>query len=242
MASVKVKFRPSTTDTHEGTIFYQILHERKQRQIFSDYHIFPAEWDGKRSTVILNPKSERLPHILSIRERMRWDVDRLNKIIRKLNNEGFIYTAEDVIDEFNRHANEYSFFNYMIGVIIKLKQNGKIRTAETYVSTLNSFRRFRKGEDIMLDCLNSEIMEAYQAWHHQRGVSPNTISFYTRIIRAAYNRAVEEGIIENRNPFRHVYTGIDKTIKRALPLQFIKKIKGLDLSLMQNLTMHVICL
>ncbi len=55
-----------------------------------------------------------------------------------------------------------------------------------------------------------------------RGVAPNTISFYTRILRAVYNRAVEDDIIENRNPFRHVYTGVDKTVKRALPLAVIK--------------------
>lgn len=26
----------------------------------------------------------------------------------------------------------------------------------------------------------------------------------------------KEGVIEDRNPFRHVYTGVDKTTKRAL--------------------------
>lgn len=83
----------------------------------------------------------------------------------------------------------------------------------------------------MLDCLTSEIMEEYEAWHKGRGVAPNTISFYTRILRAAYNRAVEDDIIENRNPFRKVYTGVDKTVKRALPLPVIKSIKALDLTL-----------
>ena len=29
MASIKVKFRPSTVADHEGTIYYQIIHERK---------------------------------------------------------------------------------------------------------------------------------------------------------------------------------------------------------------------
>ena len=235
MASVKIKFKSSSIPGKEGTIFYQILHERKQRQLFSDYHVFPSEWDEKRSIVTTMLKSERKPLILSIRERIRWDVERLGKIIRKLDKEGLAYTVDDVIDEFNRHVNEYSLFNYMESHIIKLKHNGKIRTAETYVSALNSFKKFRKEEDIMLDCLTSEIMEAYEAWHQQRGVAPNTISFYTRILRAVYNRAVEDEIIDNRNPFRHVYTGVDKTIKRALPLSAIKKIRSLDLSMTPEL-------
>lgn len=235
MASIKVKFRPSTVADHEGTIYYQIIHERKVRQLLSDYKVYPSEWDESRSMVTTTQKSERKSFILSIRERIRWDVERLTKIDRKLDANGLIYTADDVIDEFNRYANEYSVFNFMESIIAKLKQNGKVRTSETYKSTLNSFKKFRQDEDIMLDCLTSEIMEAYEAWHHKRGVAPNTISFYTRILRAVYNRAVEDDIIENRNPFRHVYTGVDKTVKRALPLVLIKKIKALDLSLNPSL-------
>lgn len=235
MASVKVKFKASSLPDHEGTIFYQIIHERKQRQLFTDYHVISSEWDVKRSTVFTNHKGERKSFILSIRERIRWDVERLNKIIRKLDKNGLTYTSDDIIDEYNRLVSEYSVFNFLESLIAKLKQNGKLRTSETYKATLNSFKKFRNDEDLMLDSLNSEIMEAYEAWHHHRGVSPNTISFYTRILRAVYNRAVEEEIIENRYPFRRVYTGVDKTIKRALPIQDIKKIKGLDLSFIPEL-------
>lgn len=235
MTSIKVKFRPSTVAANEGTIYYQIIHERKVRQLLSNYKVFPHEWDDNRSIVIYSPQSERKPFILSIRERIRWDVERLTKIDRKLDADGLAYTADDVIDEFNRYSHEYSLFNFMESVIIKLKQSGKTRTSETYFVTLNSFKKFRNGEDIMLDSLTSEVMEAYEAWHKQRGIAPNTISFYTRILRAVYNRAVEQDIIENRNPFRHVYTGVDKTVKRALSLAVIKKIKALDLSLTPSL-------
>ena len=231
MASIKVKFRPSTVADREGTIYYQIIHERKVRQFISNYKIFPAEWNESRSMVATSYKSERKSFILSIRERIRWDLERLTRIDRRLDANGLTYTADDVIDEFNRYAHEYSLFNFMENIIAKLKKNGKVRTSETYKSTLNSFKKFRHDEDIMLDCINSEIMEAYEAWHKERGVAPNTISFYTRILRAVYNRAVEDEIIENRNPFRHVYTGVDKTVKRALPLVIIKKIKALDLSM-----------
>ena len=241
MASIKVKYRPSTIADHEGAIYYQIIHERKVRQLNTEYHVMPDEWDESRSMVTTKQTSERKSFILSIRERIRWDVERLTKIDKRLDSEGLSYTTDDVIDEFRRYAKEYSLFNFMESLIIKFKQNGNIRTSETYTAALNSFKKFlasqaskddyRKDEDIMLDCLTSEIMEAYEAWHKQRGNSPNTISFYTRILRAVYHRAVEDDIIENRNPFRHVYTGVDKTIKRALPLSTIKKIKGLDLSI-----------
>lgn len=231
MTSIKIKFHPSSVSHNEGTIYYQIIHDRKQRQFFTDYHVFPGEWDESRSMVTTATSSERKSLMLSIRESIKGDIERLNKIIRKLDDKGMSYSVSDVIEEFERHLHEYSMFNYMENLIVKLKQNGKVRTSETYNCALNSFRKFRNGNDIMLDCLSSDIMESYEAWHRKRGIAPNTISFYTRILRATYNRAVEDEIIENRNPFRHVYTGVDKTIKRALPLLAIKKIKILDLSM-----------
>jgi len=241
MASIKVKFRPSTIQGQEGTVYYQIIHERKVRQIFSDYHILATEWDKNRSMVITTRQDKRKNFVQSVRNYINRDIERLSKIVRTLDNNGVSYTADDIIDEFNRYANEYTLFNFMESIIIRLKQNGKIRTSETYSATLKSFKKFlasqtydinyRDDNDIMLDSINSEIMEAYEAWHQSRGVLPNTISFYTRILRAVYNRAVENEIIENRHPFRHVYTGVDKTVKRALPLSAIKKIKALDLSL-----------
>ena len=52
-----------------------------------------------------------------------------------------------------------------------------------------------------------------------------------RGLRAIYNRAVERGLVVQRNPFKHVYTGIDKTVKRAVPAEVIRQIRDLDLTL-----------
>ncbi|MDE6329575.1 MAG: site-specific integrase [Muribaculaceae bacterium] len=231
MTSIKVKFRPSSVVGHEGTIYYQIIHDRKVRQLNSEHKIFASEWDNARSMVTISRKSARKPRILEIREHIIRDMERLTKIRNQFDSNGLAYTVDDVADEFQRYNHDFSLFNFMESIIVKLRRNDKIRTSETYRSTLNSFKKFRNGRDIMLDRISPEMMEAYEAWLKGRGVAPNTISFYTRILRAVYNRAVDGDIINNRNPFRHVYTGIDKTVKRALPLNLIKKIKALDLSL-----------
>ena len=239
MASIKVKFRASTVEGNKGAIYYQIIHEHKVRQLSTDYRVVSEEWDESRSMVRHVRSDERKPFIRSIREGIRLDMERLRKIVRRLDSDGLAYTADDVVDEYRRYVSEYSLFNYMESLIMKFRQNGKMRTSETYTAALHSFRKFLEeaetlsdlmpDHDIMLDCLNSDIMETYEAWHKSHGNTPNTISFYTRIIRAVYNRAVEDGVIENHNPFRHVYTGVDKTVKRAIPLSQVRKIKMLDL-------------
>lgn len=45
MATVKVKFRPSTVTDRPGTIVYFITHHRIVRQITTEYKVFPYEWD-----------------------------------------------------------------------------------------------------------------------------------------------------------------------------------------------------
>ncbi len=230
MATVKVKFRPSTVAGREGTVYYQIIHERRVRQLITSFRIHESEWDAARSMVRISHSSERRNHLLAMRDAIRRDLDRLVRIDRHLDARGIQYTSDDVIDEYLRYTSRYTLFNYAEEIIDKLRRNGKTRTSETYRATLNSFRKFRKDEDIMLDNINGDIMEAYEARLRDRGLTQNSISFYTRILRAVYNRAVENDIIEDRNPFRHVYTGVDKTVRRALPLATIRKIKMIDLS------------
>ena len=229
MASLKVKFRASTIEGKEGSIYYQIIHERKIRYIATAYRIYSWEWDEKRSTVTSTSQSSRKNEIMSIREKIRRDKERFTKIRRKLEAESLSYTADDVKDEFSRYSREFTLCRYTQNLIMKLRISGKIRTSETYCAALRSFRKFREGKDVMLDSLTAETITGYQNWLAAKGLTPNSISFYNRILRAVYNRAVSEGITENRHPFRNAYTGIGKTIKRALSIETIKKIRKLRL-------------
>ena len=234
MASIKVKFRPSTSENKEGTIYYQIIQNRVIRQLKTDYRLFMHEWDEDNNAIIITNNS-RLNYLQSIEERIDWDIKRLQSIINQLENKRVKYTADDIISTFQKQSNEQSLFNFMQGVIAQLQQMGKQRTSETYRATLRSFMNFRVDKDILLEDIDSDTMLMYEAYLRNRGLTKNTTSFYMRILRAVYNRAVEKDLIVNRNPFKHVYTGIDKTVKRAIPLKAIKQIKNLDLSLQPSL-------
>ena len=234
MASVKVKFRPSTIEGKEGTVYYQIIQNRVIRQLKTDYRIFTDEWNENGSCIIVG-SSERSNLLLSLQERMEWDLKRLDMIIRQLDNRKAGYTADDIVASFQSNTEGQSFFNFMQGIIARLKQMGKIRTAENYSCTLKSFMQFRGDRDILLSEIDSDLMQLYEAYLHGKGAVRNTSSFYMRILRAVYNRALEKELMEQRNPFRHVYTGVDKTVKRAVPLSAIKRMKNLDLSLQPNL-------
>ena len=234
MASIKVKFRPSTNEDKEGTIYYQIIQNRVIRQLKTDYRLFIHEWNEAKSSIVLSNNS-RQNYLHSIEERIDWDIKRLQSIINQLENKRVKYTADDVVSTFQKQSKEHSLFNFMQGVIAQLQQMGKQRTSETYRCTLKSFMQFREDKDVLLEDVDSDLMLMYEAYLRNKGLTKNSTSFYMRILRAVYNRAVEKDLTTNRNPFKHVYTGIDKTIKRAIPLKAVKQIKNLDLSLQPSL-------
>lgn len=231
MASIKLKFKSSTLKDHEGTVYYQVIHGRRVRQLFTKYHLYINEWDENKSSVRIVAENGRTAFLQSVKERIRWDIERLNKIVRGFEHRSLPYTVDDIADEFEQYNRECSLFNFMENLIAKFIQNSKARTSETYRAALNSFKKYRRNEDVMLHEITSDMMCDYEGWLNSCGVLANTVSFYMRILRATYNRAVENGKIEDRRPFRHVYTGVDKTVKRALPISVIRKIKSLDLSL-----------
>lgn len=141
MATIKVKYRPSTMDGKEGSVYFQIIHNRVPRHIPTDYHIYQDEWDDKRQTVITSSDSKRKSLIQQIRDRLRWDLDRLNRIIHSLGSKATDYTADDVVEEFKRCSKEYSLI-FMENLITKLKQNNRVGTADNYQATLNSVKKF----------------------------------------------------------------------------------------------------
>ena len=234
MISVKVKFRPSTVVGKEGVIYYQIIQNRIVRQLTTNYRIFPEEWDESNARLIIG-NTPRSNHLLSLKSCIDWDMKRIQMIINRLTERNIPFSTNDIITAFQRQADEQSLFNFMGNVITQLKKIGKLRTAETYTATLRSFMRFRNDTDVLLDDITPELIEMYEAYLQNNGVVRNTSSFYMRILRAVYNRAVEKEFVKQRNPFKTVYTGVDKTAKRALPLSTIRRIKNLDLTRLPKL-------
>lgn len=237
MATIKVKFRPSTVADKEGTIYYQVIHRRVIRQIKTDYHIHPDEWDEKASGIRTDDHSltERRTRLTALQERIDRDMRRIVGIVENLEKKQDGYSADDIVSAFSLPEKRQSLFCFMREVIARLMQMGKYRTAEIYDTVFRSFSAFRSGEDIPPDEVDADVIQLYEAYLFGSGLVRNTTSFYMRTLRAVYNRAVEKGLTVQRDPFRHVYTGVDKTVKRAIPLRSIRKIRDLDLSLKPSL-------
>ena len=136
---------------------------------------------------------------------------------------------EPLVNPIQTPVDAASLFDFMSETIVAKEDMAKWRTAEAYRSALRSFQQFRKAADIPLPEIDSRLMAAYEAWLGSHGLCPNSRSFYLRILRAVYNRAVEQGLTPQRFPFKYTYTGVERTHKRAIELSTMRKIKELEL-------------
>lgn len=227
MANIKLIFKSSSTKGEAGVISYRIIHKRSIRHLTTNYRIYADEWDISASKITFEKYPQRTAYLKDVQSHIDKDMQRFKRIINSLEHNDNSYTTDDIITSFQKKDEQ--FFEFMRIVIDSLNRLGKTRTAETYISAMNSFMRYRKGQDIALDDITSEEIMLYESYLRSNGISPNSSSFYMRILRAVYNRAVEKELTNQRFPFKHVYTGVDKTIKRALELKIIKQIKELDL-------------
>ncbi len=119
-----------------------------------------------------------------------------------------------------------SFFRKQIE---RCKEGKHLGTARNYERTLHSLQRFLQGKDIAFSMINGRFVEMYEQWLAAQGLSRNSSSFYIRNIRAVYNKAVKQGLTCQGNPFENVYTGIDRTRKRAVNEEVILRLLQLNL-------------
>ena len=128
MATVKIKFRSSSVDGREGTVYYQVIHKRVARQINTPYKLFPAEWSKQHSRIIITPSDEgRRQYLLSLDKKISEDTDRLENVITALGRKGGAFTADDVTSAFHGNHCGLFFFVFMREVIDGLERLGKIR-------------------------------------------------------------------------------------------------------------------
>lgn len=125
----------------------------------------------------------------------------------------------------DQHPPVDGFFAYANGEIAHTHKMHRHSTAGNYATALRSFRKFRSGKDISLSSIDSRQIDDYSEWLQKEGISKDTLSCYMRSLRALYNKAVDRGLTEQRNPFRNVFTGITRTQKRSIEIADICKLR-----------------
>ena len=224
MATVKVKLRPSSVEGKAGVIFYQITHNRKTQQITTKLRVQPSDWDSDEEKL-----AHSAPNRSMIQNRIDSEAVLLRRVIADLDSSGMDYSVEDIISRYKLPQSHILVLEYMRTQIEQLRATNRLGTAKNYEKTMCSFAEFLGDVHLPLSALTEQVITDYNAFLVQRGLVRNSVSFYMRVLRAIYNKAVRQKLIEQQHPFTEVYTGIDRTRKRAVSESIIAQLHRLDL-------------
>ncbi len=125
---------------------------------------------------------------------------------------------------------EMYVLDFMQNQIDLMRNTNRFGTALNYEKTMKNFAEFLGGLNLPFSAMTEQLISDYNAFLVQRGLVRNSISFYMRIMRTVYNKAVRQKLVEQTYPFSDVYTGIDSTRKRAVSESVISKLYKLELT------------
>lgn len=182
MATVKIKFRVSSHSDKTGTLFFQVIHNRVTRQIYTGYKLFAYEWNPVDSCIVIPPdcSEDRNAYLSSIRVALATNASRLSGIIMRLERTGAMYHADKIVELYNATDDDACFISFAFDLINNMMQIGKIQTADRYTTVINSFMRFRGERDVPICKMDSNLILEYEHWLKETGVCKNTTSFYMR--------------------------------------------------------------
>ncbi len=230
MATIKVKFRKSARKNNSGTLVYQLYHNGEVRQLSSGMRISESLWDAVKERLIESSDNkddnETLHHC---HVQTECDIVHFRQIIEEFDAGKESYTLSDILEAFHNSQSKLTVLSFMQEQIEALERNRKLGTAHNYKSALKSFSEFLNHKNITFSLMTGKLIADYQQWLFNRGIVRNSSSFYLRILRSIYNKAIKQGLAKQSNPFEDVYTGVDRTRKRAVDEKVIMRLMELNL-------------
>lgn len=110
-----------------------------------------------------------------------------------------------------------SFTDFAQEVIDELQQENRFSTAHIYQYALKAFTQSIGGGELFWGGFTKTALRKFQEYLEKQQRSYNTLSTYTRILRAIYNRAIDRDVITgDHRLFANLKTGIAAEHKIAL--------------------------
>lgn len=231
MATAKIRLEKSR-QKKDGTypVVFQIIHHRKKKVLYSPYHLREECFISEKGLAV-NRKHYRIPKLREINQYLSSGLENLHQIIDKLDETQSEYTIEDVLSAYNYSINNNLVTPFMLRLIGDLDKAGRHGTKNAYQSTLSCLQRFMSSKELSFADITPRWLDQFVCYLRQAGSQPNTILFYTRILKAVFNKAQREELPGTvaRFPFRNISLNHAKPRKRAVAEETIQELANLNL-------------
>ena len=199
-------------------IYLRFTYNGEKRYVSTGIYIQAKDWNPE-SQCFINEKPENEEIRLKI-ESIRYKYLKRLKQLEALDKE---ITLDALLDEKKIKTAAYTVKECLEQTIKRLETLGKYNSASKHKTALSLFMQF-KSTPTRLEEINFQLLEEFELFLIQRGNQSNSIATKFSLLKAAYNKAAEEGKFTPKiNPFIKFKVGKlwTSTHKRAIAKQHI---------------------
>lgn len=207
----------------DGTynIIFRITHLRKVYTINSGIYLKNKFWNKQNSEVLKVHPNAKLINLKLNREYFL-----LQDAILKLGEQFSIEKLRNLNSEGKSNHETTTFKVFTDNLISQMFESKRTGNALVYQTAVNRFLQFYTKGDIRFEEITYKLLEEFVHFLKVQGLKTNSISNYLRTLRAIYNRAIKEKIVERSEyPFHDLKIKSEKTQKRAISIEDILKLK-----------------
>lgn len=224
MASVKYYFdKRAKSKDGKYPLKLSISNRQEYTLINLEVRLLPSQWDNTKSVVVNHPNKLFINNYLS-RQKINVEMEILNlKASGALSSMNGMKLKTEIQKRLNPEEKEKKllFVDHYMKFL-----NGKTndRTKEGYLYTLSKIKEFTDVQELTFEDITYSWLKDFDIFLCETS-SINTISIHMRNIRAAFNDALAEELI-NCYPFRKFKIKEEKTRKRSLPIEDLVKLRN----------------
>ena len=211
-------------------IFY-LIHNRTNAQILTGTYLHDKDWNDEKKLVKTSYKGTE--SVTRLNNRILKKKTELSDFISSLDDKKELHriqTARELKELFQKKSSSHFVYGYMQQLIDEMIKAKRIGNAQAYKCVLGILKTYLKEKELTFYDLNYSFLIRFETDHYAKGNKTNSLAMYMRTIRAVYNRAIKDGLIEQElYPFKNYSIKTTKTRKRAISRESIGKIESLDL-------------
>ncbi|XOV94613.1 MAG: phage integrase SAM-like domain-containing protein [Bacteroidota bacterium] len=135
------------------------------------------------------------------------------------------YSTTDLKKKILGKSSGITFYQYCQQIIDELVNSNRIGNARNYRNVLREIKKFKSDVDFKIKEINYHFLKDFENYYLGKGLSVNGLSVYLRTIRAIYNRAIKDQLVDKSTyPFDGFAIKNKPTRKRSISFESINKI------------------
>ncbi len=193
MATVNVILRKRPNKDGRHPLQFKITINKRSLRLNTGKIIEAKYWDSKLKAV-----KSSYPNYKHLNNFLRTKINEIELIILNLESKDSVVTLE-LIKSKLRNTNGETVFKKGEEFFEELKLARKFNRYSGEKAALSHFKRFRKNRDLSFEDLNVRVISQFKAYlTGEVGLSPRSVRNYLVTIRTIFNRAIAEGIVDQK--------------------------------------------